>query len=60
MDDHQGKALEEGYCERRWAQMSASSEGKTNTKKNLARAITKFQSRHRQSLMDMLVEQAMN
>src|SRR5882724_4547390 len=45
MNDCQGKALEEGSCERRWAQASASPREKTNTKRALARATTKSKSR---------------
>ena len=60
MNDHQGKALEEGCHEREWARTSASSREKTNTKRNLARAILSPRAGHRQSLMDVLVEWAMN
>ena len=45
MSDHQLKALKEGYCERRWAQVSASSREKANTKRHLVRATTKSKSR---------------
>ena len=45
MNDHQGKALKEGCCEREWAWMSVSSREKNNTKKNLVRVTTKSKSR---------------
>ena len=45
MNDHQGKALREGCHEREWAQIGVSSTEKTNTKRNLARAMTKSKSR---------------
>ena len=45
MNDCQGKALEEGCGEREWAQTSVSSREKTNTKRNLVRAMTKSKSR---------------
>jgi len=45
MNDHQGKALKEGCCEREWAQTSVSSREKTNTKNNLVRVTTKSKSR---------------
>jgi len=41
MNDCQGKALEEGCHEREWAWTGVSSTEKTNTKKNLARAMIK-------------------
>jgi len=41
MNDHQGKALREGCCEREMARMSVSSREKNNTKRNLARVTTK-------------------
>ena len=43
--DRQGKALRDGCHEREWAQMSVSSREKNNTKRNLARATTKFKSK---------------
>ena len=55
--DRQGKALREGCHEREWARMSASSREKNNTKRNLARATTKYRAGHRQSLMDMSVKE---
>ena len=45
MNDHQRKALKEGSCEREWAQTSVSSREKTNTKRNLARVMTKSKSK---------------
>jgi len=45
MNDHQGKALKEGCCEREQAQVGVSSTEKTNTKEDLARAMTKSRSR---------------
>ena len=45
MNDHQGKALEEGCHEREWAWTSVSSREKNNTKRNLARVTTKSKSR---------------
>ena len=45
MNDHQGKALREGCCEREQAQMDVSSIDKTNTKEDLARAMTKSKSK---------------
>jgi len=39
--DCQTKALKEGCCEREGAQTSVSSTEKTNTKRNLARAMAK-------------------
>ena len=45
MNDHQGKALEEGCHEREWARTSGSSREKTNTKRNSARVTTKSKSR---------------
>ena len=45
MNDCQGKALKEGCNEREWAQMSVSSREKANTKRNLARVMTKSKSR---------------
>ena len=44
-NDHQEKALRDGCHEREWAQMSVSSRGKNNTKRNLARVTTKSKSR---------------
>jgi len=44
MNDHKGKALREGCCEREWAQMSVSSRERNNTKRNLVRATTKSKS----------------
>ena len=60
MNDHQGKALREGCCEREWARVRVSSREKNNTKRNLVRATTKTKSRSirtRQSLMDELVKE---
>ena len=45
MNDCQGKSLREGCHEREWAQMSASSREKNNTKRNLARVTTKSKSK---------------
>ena len=45
MNDCQGKALREGCHEREWAQTSASSREKNNTKRNLVRVTTKSKSR---------------
>jgi len=59
MNDCQGKALKEGCCEREWAQTSVSSTEKTNTKRNLAKVMTKSKS-GMQTLMDVLVKRAMN
>ena len=44
MNDCQGKALKEGCHEREWAQTGVSSTEKTNTKRNLAIAMTKSKS----------------
>src|SRR5882724_3367188 len=43
--DHQGKALKEGCCERRWARTGVSSREEINTNRHLARATTKSKSR---------------
>jgi len=45
MNDCQGKALREGCHERDQAQMGVPSTEKTNTKENLARAMTKSRSK---------------
>ena len=45
MNNCQEKALKKGCCEREWAQTDVSSTEKTNTKKNLARAMTKSKSK---------------
>jgi len=42
------------------AQTGVSSREKTNTKRKLARVMTKSRVGHRQSLMDMSIERAMN
>ena len=57
MNYRQGKALEEGCHERRWAWASASPREKTNTKRDLVRGP---RAGHRQSPMDMSVEWVMN
>ena len=44
-NDHQEKALKEGCHEREKAQMDVSSTWKTNTKEDLARAMTKSKSK---------------
>src|SRR5882724_13143917 len=45
MNDYQEKAFKEGCHEREWAQMSASSREKNNTKRNLVRVTTKSKSK---------------
>jgi len=60
MNDHQRKALKEGSCEREWAQTSVSSREKTNTKRNLARVMTKSKSKMQTVTMDVSVEREMN
>ena len=44
-NDHQGKVLREGCCERKEARASVSSREKENTNRNLARVTTKSKSR---------------
>ena len=43
-DNHQGKALKEGFRERRWARTGVSSREEINTNRNLARVTTKSKS----------------
>src|SRR5882724_12747000 len=45
MNRHRGKALSEGFCERKKAQTVVSSREKINNNKNLARATTKSKSK---------------
>jgi len=52
MNECQEKALREGCHEREQAQTGVSPTEKTNTKRDLARAMTKSRARHKQSLME--------
>jgi len=59
-NDHQGKSLREGCCEREWAWMSVSSREKNSTKRNLARATTKSKSKMQTVSNGHVSQQAMN
>jgi len=56
-NDRQGKALRVGCHERKKAWTSVSSREKKDTNRNLARATTKSKAGHKQSLMDVSVDE---